>query len=76
MNTEKTFGEIPDKFLADFYASFGAVTTEQKMNLLDLKLGGQRSYHAMGGEVTNEMMLGCLEYEILEQEGLITIQYA
>ncbi len=76
MNPEKSFGEDGDKFLNEFYNSYGSQTTLQKIKLLELYLGdGQRSFHAMGGEVTNEMILGCLEYEILEREGVIELIY-
>lgn len=74
--TEKTFGEEADKFLKEFYEKYGSTTTQQKVELLKLVIGGQFNFYAMGGPVTDEMMLGCLEYELLDREGKITLVLA
>ena len=56
----------------EFYASVGARTMEQKYNLLELKLGKSNFSHAP----TIEQKIGCYEYELLEQEGLIELVLA
>lgn len=72
----KTFGEEADSYLQKFYDSVGANTVQQKLALLEIKLGGTRNYYAFGGPVTDEMKVGCLEYELLERENLITLVLA
>lgn len=75
----KSFGTEADAYLKKFYDSVGAVKTPEKINALLLKLGeesAQSNYYAFGGNLTDEMKLGCLEYEFLEQEGQITLVLA
>ena len=79
VNNQKTFGEKADAYLAAFYTTVGAVSTPQKITALLLKLGeesGQSNYYAFGGNLTEEMKLGCLEYEFLEKEDQITLVLA
>jgi hypothetical protein len=68
ISEQKSFGEKADKFLAELYHSCGAVSTAQKINVLNLKLGGEYNFYARGGEVTDDIKLACLEYELLQQE--------
>jgi hypothetical protein len=72
---KKSFGEKADAYLHDFYKSCGADTTPQKITVLELKLG-KSNFYAYGGKVTDEMKLGSLEYDFLEQRGLIKLEYA
>ena len=75
----KTFGPKGDAYLANFYNSIGAKTTQQKLNVLSIRLGEditQSHYYALGGNLTDEMKLGCLEYEFLEQAGQIELVLA
>jgi hypothetical protein len=72
----KSYGNAGDKFLADLYASVGATSVEQKINVLLMNLDGEFNFYAMGGEVTSEIKLACLEHEILEREGKIELTLA
>ena len=73
----KTYGVSADAYLARFYKSCGAETTQQKINVLELKLGQEPSnYYAYGGTLTDEMKLGCLEYDFLDRAGEITLVLA
>ena len=67
------FSPEADEFLKLFYAKVGAITVGQKIEVLTLKLGPS-NFYAFGGEVTDEMRLGCLEYELLLQEGLLQLE--
>jgi hypothetical protein len=73
---KKSFGEQADAFLLELYKSVGAETTLEKINLIQMKLGGVSNFYALGGEINDEMKLACLEYEYLEQEGKITLVLA
>jgi hypothetical protein len=66
------YNEKADKFLEEFYASVGATTWEQKLNLLEMKLGRSNFSH----NPTAEQKVGCYEYELLEQQGLIELVLA
>ena len=73
----KSYGAEADTFLAEFYKSFEADTTQKKIALLESKfLGADSNFYAFGGDLTDEMKLGCLEYEFLEQMGKITLVLA
>jgi hypothetical protein len=73
----KSYGNEADIFLADIYRSFDADTTPKKIELLESKfLGGGSNFYAFGGDLTEDMKLGCLEYEFLEQMGKITLVLA
>ena len=69
------FNEQADQYLQDLYQSVGAITPQQRYNTLFMKLG----YHLDGSVLTFshnptwEQMAGMLEYEVLENEGLIPI---
>jgi len=73
-NKQKSFGKKADEFLKEFYDSVGSKTTEQKINLLNIKMGGEYNFYS-SGIVTNEQILGCLEYEFLEKNGMIKLHY-
>ncbi len=72
---KKSFGAVADAYLSKFYESCGADTTQQKITVLELKLG-KSNFYAYGGKVTDEMKLGSLEYDLLEQNKLIELEYA
>lgn len=75
----KSFGAEADAYLAEFYNSVGAKTIQEKINVLSIKLGEESTpsnYYAFGGNLTDDMKLGCLEYEFLEQAGKITLVLA
>ncbi|MCP5520652.1 MAG: hypothetical protein H7A46_03795 [Verrucomicrobiales bacterium] len=61
----------PEDFLQQVYASVGAASTSEKLTLLTNYLGGEPNFYAMGGAMTEEMKLGCLEYEYLENQGVL-----
>jgi hypothetical protein len=71
------FGEEADKFLQDFYKRFGSEKTQEKINLLQDKLGGTSNFYSLGGgSLTDEQKLACLEYEFLEKSGVIKVVLA
>jgi hypothetical protein len=72
----KSFGAEGDQYLADFYTRFGAATAQQKMNALLTELHGSPLFYAMGGEVTEDMKLACLEYDFLDKSGKIKLVLA
>ena len=74
--TTKSFGPEADAYLDSFYKSCGAETTQQRIIVLEMKLGTQSNFYAYGGNPTDEMKLGSLEYDFLEQHNLITLDYA
>jgi hypothetical protein len=52
----------------------GALTTRQRIAALEPQLGGPPpNYYAIGGHLDDEMKLTCLEYEFLEQKGLLPL---
>ena len=78
-NATKSFGPEADAYLREFYKKVGAEKTQEKLNALVLKLGQEAAnsnYYAYNGKVTDEMKLGCLEYEFLEREEKITLVLA
>ena len=71
----KSYGREADIFLAEFYG--GEEDTAKKITMLERRLGQPPSnYYAFGGTVTDEIKLGCLEYEFLEQNNKITLELA
>ncbi|MGD0260655.1 MAG: hypothetical protein ABSD29_12620 [Verrucomicrobiota bacterium] len=73
----KSYGKAADAYLKDFYKSYGAENTQQKIKVLEANLGQQPSnYYALGGRLTDEMKLGCLEYDYLSQMGKIELVLA
>ncbi len=69
------YNEDADAELERLYNSVGAETPAQKFNALILALGvDEGNWHGFGGEVTDEMKQGALEYEYLEGKGLIEVQ--
>jgi hypothetical protein len=70
------FNEEADQCLGELYASVGATEAFQKINTLQKELGGNFSFHALGGNVSEEMKLACLEYEYLERVGKINVVLA
>lgn len=71
-----TFGKDADEYLAAFYKLKDAKSTEDKIDLLKGKLGGTFNFYALGGEITDDMKLACLEYEYLERMGIIDLVLA
>ena len=67
-----------DAALDELYEKVGATTVAQKINALKLNLGdhGEWNFYAYGGEVNEDMILGCLEYEYLSSRGLIDLTLA
>ncbi len=63
------YNEKADKFLESFYDLVGAKTWEQKLAVLEMKLGKSNFSH----DPTPEQKVGCYEYELLEQQGLIEL---
>ena len=61
-----------DEFLKNFYEGKSATTDLEKIAALQAELGGDFAFHAKGG-VSDEMKLTCLEYDILERAGKITL---
>jgi hypothetical protein len=59
-----------DAALSSLYQLRGADTTQQKIVILQDHLGSS-NFYALGGEINDEMKLGCLEYDYLEFQGLI-----
>jgi hypothetical protein len=73
----KSYGAAADAFLTEFYKSYGAETTQQKLKVLEANLGQQPSnYYPLGGTLNDEMKLGCLEYDYLSQMGKIELVLA
>ena len=72
------FNEKADAYLKALYDSVGAITSEQKYNVLFMKLG----YHLDGTAInfshnpTWEQKQGMMEYDLLECEGLIELVLA
>jgi len=64
------FNKKADKFLDRLYKSVGAKTYKQKLNLLNLKLGGPSNF---SHNMFDAQKVACLEYEILERFGLIRV---
>lgn len=67
----KSFGKESDAFLQAVYQSVAAETAQQKIAFLALKLNGEPNFYSVGGEVSLETKLACLEYEYLETLGLV-----
>ena len=69
-----------DEALESLYTSVGALTVEHKINALKLKMNdetlGGPNFYAFGGEVSQDMILGCLEYEYLSERNLIALDLA
>jgi len=74
--TRKSFGPQADAFLTSTYEEVGAKTTAEQINLLQMKLGGEFSFYALGGDINDEMKLACLEYEFLSRNGQIELVLA
>jgi hypothetical protein len=71
----KSYGQEGDAFLAEFYGE--VKDTPQKIIMLERGLGEPPSnYYAFGGSLTDEMKLGCLEYEFLERNNKIVLELA
>ena len=73
LTTVFRYNQMADAALNNLYESVGADSIAQKITVLDLKLGGSHEFYAFGGETSEEIRLGCLEYEFLNQEGLIEL---
>ena len=70
------FNKEADACLEDLYKSVGAVTPARKLVILQKEVGGDFNFQAFGGELNEEIRLGCLEYEYLERMGKIEIIFA
>jgi hypothetical protein len=69
------FNEKADAQLQNIYQ--GATTVAEKIKILNDILGGESNFYAFGeGSISEEMKLGCLEYEYLGNLGLIELQLA
>jgi hypothetical protein len=69
------FSDEADKALTVFYAESHAATAGQKIVALEAVLGGPSNFYGFGGEVSDDMKLGCLEYEYLSIRGLVELVY-
>lgn len=68
------FNQKADKELDRVY--FDCPDTKSKIKKLDEILGGQSNFYAFpNGEITDDMKLGCLEYEYLGNLGLIKVKH-
>jgi len=76
MDANYRFNPQADACLEELYASVGAVTTAQKITILQKELGGDFNFQAFGGVVNDQMKLGCLEYDYLERAGKIDVVLA
>lgn len=81
MNTDpavgrSTLGKNADNYLEAFYKVKNAQSVQEKITLLKGKLGGTFNFYALGGDITDEMKLACLEYEYLERMGVIDLVLA
>jgi|GEM_PF-4100031 len=79
MSIEKRakFNEKADAELDRVYREAAACSTEAKIEALNKILGGEANFYSFGdGQVSNEMKLGCLEYEYLGNIGLIELVLA
>ncbi len=79
MSIEKKikFNEKADAELERVYRQAEACSTEAKIGALNEILGGEANFYPFGdGQVSNEMKLGCLEYEYLGNIGLIDLVLA
>lgn len=66
------YNEAADSELSRVYGSKESV--RDRIKILDDILGGESHFYSTGnGEITDEMKLGCLEYEYLMNLGLIEI---
>ncbi len=66
-----------DKALEELYSAANqAVTTLEKIEALECALQENSNYYAFGGEMSEDIKLGCLEYEYLSNRGLIELLLA
>ena len=73
---QKSYGPAGDRELGDLYGSFGATTAQQKIKVLEAKLGQSCNYYAFGGQLNDDMKLGALEYDYLSGIGKIELVLA
>ncbi len=64
-----------DEFLKNFYEGKSATTDSEKIAALQAELGGDFAFHAKGG-VPDKMKLACLEYDVLERAGKVTLDFS
>jgi hypothetical protein len=67
------FGAEADAALSKFYHDAKAEIIADKIKALESELGGPANYYAFGGTVSDEMKLGCLEYEYLSLRDLVDL---
>jgi hypothetical protein len=71
------YNEEADQALENLYvAANNAVETADKIRALEKALQENSNYYAFGGVMTDDMKLGCLEYEYLSSKGLIELVLA
>lgn len=64
------FSQAAQQCLADLYASANAKSTLEKIAAIEKELGPSQFY-GFGGEVTDDVRLGCLECEYLIAKNLL-----
>lgn len=76
MILDMKYNKEADKFLKGFYNSVGAKTFEQKYNVLMIALGIDPKNQTFSHNPTWKQKVGMLEYELLENKGLIELTSA
>ena len=75
MSQPKRYNTEADAALDELYGSARADTTQDKIRALE-SIQGTANFYAFGGVLTDDMRLGCLEYEYLSEKGLIELVLA
>lgn len=71
------YNKEADKALNALYAAANhAVETSDKIRALEKALQEKSNYYAFGGIITEDVKLGCLEYEYLSSKELIELVLA
>lgn len=69
------YNQNADAALNELYTSARATSTQDKIRALE-SIQGNANFYAFGGEITDDMRLGCLEYEYLSEKELIELVLA
>lgn len=69
------YNKKADKYLTDFYRQKKAKTAEQKFHAIRRKLKCALRNMSFSHDPTWKQKQGMLEYELLEQLGLVTLTY-
>lgn len=77
MNThhKPKYNAKADEALERLYTSARAVSIGDKIRALE-SIQGTANFYAFGGELNDDMRLGCLEYEYLGEQDLIELVLA